>query len=274
MIMREGLRTNKINNKIIMNNIFANQHKYSFPYFAGWADGDGSFVTKTKSSSNKNFYQLYIVNEEPIYQLSNLYQSAVLLATPEKRKWMNAETRKITVLRGQRLIHFCKKVAPFLIEKQYKALEILRDKEIKDYNCSYMQHTREEFIQYLAGFLEAEGHFMYKTKPPSYGFQVHNYCANVIKFIVDNLKKLFDIDVNFKVKKSPKMSQGPNGKVSEVGGVAYVPRQKEFYSITCGGQKGMPVFKEILPYMTIDYKIDAVKKIINHNYSRKKNDKD
>jgi hypothetical protein len=46
MIMREGLRTNKINDKIIMNNIFANEHKYSFPYFAGWADGDGSFVTK------------------------------------------------------------------------------------------------------------------------------------------------------------------------------------------------------------------------------------
>jgi len=34
--------------------------------------------------------------------------------------------------------------------------------------------------------------------------------------------------------------------------------------------EGMPVFKEILPYMTIDYKIDAVKKIINHDYSRKK----
>jgi hypothetical protein len=80
--------------------------------------------------------------------------------------------KKINYLRGQRLIHFCKKVAPFLIEKQYKALEILRDKEIKDYNCSYMQHTREEFIQYLAGFLEAEGHFMYRPDIPSYGFQL------------------------------------------------------------------------------------------------------
>jgi len=70
MIMREGLRTNKINDKIIMNNIFANEHKYSFPYFAGWADGDGSFVTKI--NTNRNLYQLHIVNEEPIYQLSNL----------------------------------------------------------------------------------------------------------------------------------------------------------------------------------------------------------
>lgn len=268
MIMREGLRTNKINDKIIMNNIFANEHKYSFPYFAGWADGDGSFITKI--NTNRNLYQLHIVNEEPVYQLSNLYKSSVLLSTPEKRKWMNAETRKYTALRGPRLIHFCEKVAPFLIEKQYKALRILKDHGIKDYSCNYMQHTREEFIQYLAGFLEAEGHFMYKPELPSYGFQLNNYCANVIKFIVDNFKKYFDIDINFKVRKSPKMSQGPNGKVSEFGGVAYVPRQKEFYGISCGGKKGMPVFKEILPYMTIDYKIDAVKKIINHDYSRKK----
>jgi hypothetical protein len=98
MIMREGLRTNKINDKIIMNNIFANEHKYSFPYFSGWADGDGSFVTKTKSNTDKNLYQLYIVNEEPIYQLSNLYQSSVLLSYSRKKKMDKCRNEKTILL--------------------------------------------------------------------------------------------------------------------------------------------------------------------------------
>ena len=49
MILRKGINESRKNNKIIMNNIFANQHKYSFPYFAGWADGDGCFKTKNKN---------------------------------------------------------------------------------------------------------------------------------------------------------------------------------------------------------------------------------
>lgn len=111
--MRQGLRESRKNNKIIMNNIFANQHQYSFPYFAGWADGDGSFKN-VESNKKHSSYNLLIVNEEPVYQLSNLYQTSVLLGTPEKRQWINtSDTRKETALSGQRLIHFVKRLLLF-----------------------------------------------------------------------------------------------------------------------------------------------------------------
>lgn len=270
MIMREGIKENKDSNKIIMNSIFANEAKYNFAYFAGWADGDGCFSPKDKPAS----YQLKIRNEEPVYQLSDLYRSSVRLAPAEKREWIKeSDRRKITELSGQRLIHFCKNVAPFLIEKQSVALKALELKGITDFKCSYMEHNKDQFIQYLAGFLEAEGYFMYKKKIHSYGVQAYNYNEDVIKFIIRNLKKYFNIDVKFTIKKVPKMTQGPNGKVSEVGGESYVRRQNQTYGIDISGQKSKPILEAILPYMRIDYKIEAANNIIKHDYFKRKNDK-
>ena len=80
--MREGIKENNKNNKIIMNNIFANQHKYSFPYFAGWADGDGSFKNVESKKVGKSSYNLLIVNEEPVYQLSNFSSMLYILCLP------------------------------------------------------------------------------------------------------------------------------------------------------------------------------------------------
>ena len=260
MIMRQGLRESRKNNKIIMNNIFANQHQYSFPYFAGWADGDGSFKN-VESNKKHSSYNLLIVNEEPVYQLSNLYQTSVVLGTPEKREWINAsDIRKETALCGQRLIHFCQKVAPFLIDKQNKALKILKKRGVENYSCSYMKHNKEQFTEYLAGFLEAEGHFSYRTDIHKYGFKVNNYNKDLIEFIKDSLKKYFDIDVNIHETENAKLKVGPNGRTGE----KYFPKQKYIYTIQVSGKKSKPVLEKILPFMTIDYKIANAKKILKH----------
>ena len=45
----------------------------------------------------------------------------------------------------------------------------------------------------------------------------------------------------------------------------YFPKQKYIYTITAlGGKKSKPILTKILPFMTIDYKIDAAKKILKH----------
>lgn len=270
MIMREGIKENKDNNKIIMNSVFYNEFKYNFAYFAGWADGDGCFHPKINPIS----YELKIRNEEPVYQLSDLYRSSVRLAPAEKRKWLNeSDRRKVTQLHGQRLIHFCKNVAPFLIEKQSVALKALELKGITDFKCSYMEHNKDQFIQYLAGFLEAEGHFQYAPKTYKYSVQVNNYNKNVIEFIVRNLKKYLNTDAHLVVKRMSKMTQGPNGKVSESGGKAYEPNQSETYFTMLSGKKAKPMLEAILPYMRIDYKIEAANNIIKHDYFKRKNDK-
>ena len=51
MIMREGIKENKDNNKIIMNSVFYNEFKYNFAYFDCWADGDGCFNNKINTIS-------------------------------------------------------------------------------------------------------------------------------------------------------------------------------------------------------------------------------
>lgn len=253
MIMKEGIRHNKKNDKTIMNNIFKNEHKYSFAYFAGWADGDGCFDPVEQPTG----YTLRIRNEEPVYQLADLYQTSVRLSTPDKRSWINeSDPRKVTSLMSHRFIHFAKRVAPFLIDKQKIVLNALKGKGIKNYQCSYMQHDRKQFIEYLAGFLEAEGHFFYRPEQSKYGFEVFNYSENVIKFIKDNLKKYFNIERNINIKKVSK----------DVCGGRYVANSEYTYGLNFAHQNAVPVLKEILPIMTIDYKIDAATKIINHEF--------
>tara|TARA_R100001015_G_C4587246_1_gene143058 strand:+ start:138 stop:917 length:780 start_codon:yes stop_codon:yes gene_type:complete len=257
--MREGIRENKDNSKIIMNDVFHNEFKYSFAYFAGWADGDGCFHPKDNPTS----YELRIRNEEPVYQLSDLYRSSVRLATAEKREWLNeSDRRKVTQLYGHRFIHFCKGVAPFLIEKQYLAIKGLELKGITDFKCSYKEHNKNEFIQYLAGFLEAEGHFQYSPKSYQYSVQVNNYNKDVIEFIVSNLKKYLNTEAHLVVKHVPKMTQGPNGK----GGEVYERNQSETYFTMVSGKKAKPMLEAILPYMKIDYKIEAANNILKHDY--------
>ncbi len=101
---------------------------------------------------------------------------------------------------------------------------------------------------------------MYKPKITQYGFRVSNYNKNLIEFIKDNFKKHFDIDVNVSESKNVELKIGPNGRTGE----KYSPKQKYIYYITMGGQKSKPILTKILPFMTIDYKIDAAKKILKH----------
>ena len=125
-----------------------------------------------------------------------------------------------------------------------------------------MKHDKKQFTEYLAGFLEAEGHFRYSQKYKQYGIKVSNYNETVIKFIKDNLKNFYNIEINYCKTENSKMTQGPNGKKGEV----YTPSQKYIYSLIMGGQKSRPILKKILPFMTIDYKINSANKIINHKY--------
>lgn len=256
VMMREGVKV-KGNEKKIMNHIFSQEHKYNYAYFAGWADGDGCFTPKEDPAGPLN-YCLRIRNEEPVYNLSDLFLSSVILSTPEKRPWINeSDPRKYTTLSGVRFEHFCKKVAPFLIEKQQLAINGLRRKGIQ-FNCSYKQHNRDEFFAYLAGFAEAEGHFRYDLKRSNYQLEITNYNKDSIDFIEENIKKYLNINIYRDMKKN-------GGNWHERKG--FKPSQDKTNRISfIGNKKAVPVIKEILPYMMIDYKIETAKKIINHKY--------
>ena len=110
MILLEGLdqRILKDRNEIIKS-IKENESKHSFAYFAGWADGDGSFL-------KNETYVLKIQYEEPLFAFNQLYKTSILLSTPDKREWINeSDPRKFVTLSSLRYNHFCENVLPFIV---------------------------------------------------------------------------------------------------------------------------------------------------------------
>lgn len=123
MILKEGIRMNKINWPIILDHLEKNKDTFNWAYHAGWADGDGTFTS--------NFYDLRIVEENPVHNLANMFLTSVILATPETRPGYGNPNnpRKITRLNSKRFIYFADKVMPFIIEKRKQCYKILITKK-------------------------------------------------------------------------------------------------------------------------------------------------
>ena len=118
MILKQGIRMNKTNWPDILNHLDKNKDNFNWAYHAGWADGDGTFTN--------NFYDLRIVEENPVYNLANMFLTSVCLSTPEKRPGHGNPNnpRKITRLNSKRFIYFADKVMPFIIENWLEPVKI------------------------------------------------------------------------------------------------------------------------------------------------------
>jgi len=263
MILREGLnqRILKDRNEIIKN-IKENESKHSFAYFAGWADGDGSF--------NKNeTYVLRIQYEEPLFAFKQLYKAPIYLSSPDRRPWINeSDPRKYISLSSLRYTHFCENVLPFMVGyKKEKIINHLNKKNIDTSDVNYKQHTEEEFCQWFAGFAEAEGHFLKK-----YFIYIGNTDKAPMQFISDSLKKFYNVDV---LVKTYKMSDEVEGKHSRVlqfkdkqGNVLkqYTRKAKEKYRIHISGRYVKKyLYHNMINHMTIPYKKEALIKMFNKN---------
>jgi hypothetical protein len=270
MILLEGLdqRILKDRNEIIKS-IKENESKHSFAYFAGWADGDGSFL-------KNETYVLKIQYEEPLFAFNQLYKTSILLSTPDRREWINeSDPRKFVTLSSLRYNHFCENVLPFIVGyKRNKIINYLDKKNINTSDVSYKQHTKEEFCQWFAGFAEAEGHFSGKSN-----IDIGNSDKAPIEFISDSLKKFFNIEIPFK---TYKMSDEVEGKYSRIlqfkdnqGNILkqYTRKAKEKYKILIPGRFVKKyLYQHMIDHMTIPYKKEALIKMFERdNYKNWKN---
>lgn len=252
----------KTNKKIVNEHVLNNEDNINYAYHAGLADGDGCFT-------KQNEYSLKMLYEEPIHQLHHLYLASVTLMTRDKRSWVNEyEPRKSINLTSIRLTHFIKKVAPFLIEKQNKALSILNKKGINDYSCNYKQHNKQEFLSYLAGFIDAEGSVEFRPNKSKYSVSWSNYNLEIIEFIKDNLKKYLDLDTKITILKHKKEVTFKNKTTADVD-KKYFRKSKFTYITNISGQKSIPLLKQIVDLLTIPPKKENALKIINHTYNKK-----
>lgn len=160
----------------------------SWPYIAGWVDGDG-FIGKL----NKKTYgvMLKIADKEPVEMLSELFKCSLAQEQMDKRSlYLKPPKRRYyVVIRGKKALYLAKKIAPFVMEKTknlYKTLEY--------YECNekfpYMQLNDEDFINYLVGFSEAEGCFICYSEKSNYVYNVSNTNLNLLTYLERRLKQL------------------------------------------------------------------------------------
>ena len=258
MILKKGIRLNKVNWPIIYSHLEKNKDTFNWAYHAGWADGDGCF-TKTE-------YGLRIVEENPVYNLANMFLSSVTLTTPEKRPGHGNPNnpRKFTQLNSKRFVYFADKVMPFIIEKRKQCYKLLIKQNVyKKY--PYLMFDEKTFISYLTGFCEAEGTFYYAKKISKYAVVIPNNNLKLLKYIS---KWLHYLKITHGFYTVAKEGIYEFNKKYAPGRMAY---RKKGYRIHISGKNSVSLLKQMIPHMLIPNKIKNAKAIVEHFESKELN---
>jgi len=238
-------------------------------YLAGWTDGDGCIhISKTSKLSLK------LIDKEPIeFFKTNLNIFNIIEEVKIDKRFKAKQEYRIQI-GGKKAVDCLKQIVPFLIEKQNKAKEYINIYEKNNFNCSYLQHTENEFFGWLAGFSEAEGCFsvkkrrkivknkIYFNQEPV--FELTNTNQYVMNLIV---KKLHEYKIaenkNLNVKKaSQKICKITNKLIT----------RKESYRLLLGGNDLLVFYQKIYPFMVIKRKKNKLLEGIEvmKNYRRKR----
>ena len=160
----------------------------SWPYIAGWVDGDG-FIGKL----NKKTYgvMLKIADKEPVEMLSELFKCSLAQEQVDKRSlYLKPPKRRYyVVIRGKKALYLAKKIAPFIMEKTKNLYKTLQYYECNE-KFPYMQLNDEDFINYLVGFSEAEGCFFCSKELNNYNYCLANSNLNLLTYLERRLKQL------------------------------------------------------------------------------------
>lgn len=177
-----------------------------YSYMAGWTDGDGC-IHISKVEKRWSRFSLKITDIEPLlfFKKKLNVENKIVLKKPDQRGFKVKPMYNLNIY-TKKALPFIKNIAPYLIEKQFKAIEYIKTFEGEVENFSHKQHTDEEFFAWLAGYIEAEGHVGVRIKKKfdkrrnkEYVFkqifiQLVNTNLDVMQFITDKLKKLNILD--------------------------------------------------------------------------------
>jgi len=234
-----------------------------YSYMAGWTDGDGCIHT-SKVKKHWSRFSLKITDMEPLLFFKNKLnlENKILLKKPDKRGFKTKPMYSIDI-HTKKALPFIKNIAPYLIEKQFKAIEYIKTFEGEVENFSHKQHTDEEFFAWLAGYIEAEGHIgvrikkkFEKRKNKEYVtkevyIQLVNTNLNVMKFVIDKLKKLNILDSKIILQK-----QIPKSRPCIKTGKVYV--RKPVYRFFAASASFLRLQEKIIDYFIISRKKNKI----------------
>ena len=255
------------------------KHNNKYSYIAGFVDGDGCIHLSKKRYDSKILVS--VTDFEPIQFIAEHFNKKIQM-NYEQNSPFNVKPRYWTACSGSDLIPHLKSLLPFLVEKRNNAFAILKQYNAYEFS-PYLQHTREEFFAWLAGFSEAEGHFATRKRKTSTskrttpsGKKIYDYTEIFYQLVNTNeslinyvLCKLRDYGITTKMKYNTVKSSMRTCPITKK-----TIARKPLYRIFLGGGDALFLYKEIYPFMKIKRKkdqiIESIKLSKEKKYKRKR----
>lgn len=246
-------------------------------YFAGMMDGDGYIGVRIPK--NRKHLKLSVVLElrhdhaEPVHRLAELFDLSISKRIYTERT--NTQPSIKVELSGVKARLFLICIYPYMLEKKKRTKEIL----VK-LNCpeKHLPDTREFSLEYLAGYIDAEGSVCFrlnhsKTKAGnisscySYYLTLTSNDTNHLQYVKENLIKLgYDhfrkdyVNTYKSEKKAPARENRNPDKWNDTTHVILGGTTKQLSKL----------YKNVEPFMLIKHKKDNMKSTITYNNLFKK----
>jgi hypothetical protein len=241
-------------------------------YFAGMMDGDGYVGVRTPK--NRKHLKLSVVldlrhdHAEPVTRLAELFDLSI-----SKRVYLERTNTQPSIkveLSGVKARLFLICIYPYMLEKKKRIKEILIKLDCPE---KHLPDTREFSLEYLAGYIDAEGSVCFrlnhsKTKAGkissfySYYLTLTSNDTNHLQYVKENLIELGynhfrkDYVNTYKTEKKAPARKNRNPE-----------KWNDTTNIILGGttKQLSKLYKNVEPFMLIKHKKDNMKSTIRYN---------
>ena len=246
-------------------------------YFAGMMDGDG--YVGVRIPKNRKHLKLSVVLElrhdhaEPVTRLAELFDLSI-----SKKLYLDRTNTQPSIkveLSGIKARLFLICIYPYMLEKKKRTKEILLKLDCPE---RHLPETREFSLEYLAGYIDAEGSVCFrlnhsKTKAGnitsfySYYLTLTSNDTNHLQYVKENLIKLGydhfrkDYVNTYKTEKKAPARENRNPE-----------KWNDTTHVILGGttKQLSKLYKNVEPFMLIKHKKDNMKSTITYNNLFKK----
>jgi hypothetical protein len=246
-------------------------------YFAGMIDGDG--YVGVRIPKNRKHLKLAVVldlrhdHAEPVHRLAELFDLSI-----SKRVYLQRTNTQPSIkveLSGVKARLFLICIYPYMLEKKKRIKEILLKLDCPE---KHLPDTREFSLEYLAGYIDAEGSVCFrlnhsKTKAGnitsfySYYLTLTSNDTNHLQYVKENLIKLGydhfrkDYVNTYKTEKKAPARENRNPE-----------KWNDTTHVILGGttKQLSKLYKNVEPFMLIKHKKDNMKSTITYNNLFKK----
>ena len=241
-------------------------------YFAGMMDGDG--YVGVRIPKNRKHLKLSVVldlrhdHAEPVYRLAELFDLSISKRVYTERT--NTQPSVKVELSGVKARLFLICIYPYMLEKKKRIKEILLKLDCPE---KHLPDTREFSLEYLAGYIDAEGSVCFrlnhtKTKAGnisscySYYLTLTSNNTDHLQYVKENLIKLgYDhfrkdyVNTYKSEKKAPARDNRNPDKWNDTTQVILGGTTKQLSKL----------YKNVEPFMLIKHKKDNMKSTITYN---------